>query len=63
MRVKITFTNGTGMFGDLVTEWPNLSDVMNDEFQFIKFKQPNGRVVMLNKSAIAYIVEDVDDYI
>lgn len=61
MRVKITFTNGTGMFGDLVTECPNLSDVINDEQQFIKFKQPNGRVVMLSKNAIAYIVEDVDD--
>ena len=61
MRVKITFTNGTGMYGHLDTHWPNLGDVMNDEHKFINFRQPNDRVVMLNKTSIAYIVEESDD--
>jgi len=61
MRVKITFTNGTGMYGHIDTPWQNLGDVMNEDGSFIPFRQPNDRVVMLNKSSIAYIVEERDD--
>jgi len=61
MRVQVNFTNGTMLFGQLVTHWPNLSDVINDEHQFVKFQKPNGAVVLLNKNSIAYIVEAPDD--
>ncbi len=61
MRVQVNFTNGTTLFGHVVTHWPNLSDVINDEHQFIKFRRPNGAVVLLNKNSIAYIVEAPDD--
>jgi small nuclear ribonucleoprotein (snRNP)-like protein len=61
MRVQVNFTNGTTLFGHLVTEWPTLGDVINDDRLFIKFRRPNGQVVFLNKNSIAYIVEAPDD--
>ena len=62
MRVKITFTNGTTMFGSLTADSGSIGSVMNDENKFVPFIQPNGREVMLSKYAIAYINEEVDDY-
>ena len=64
MRVKVTFTNGTAMFGKMNIP-PNvtLGDVLNSGENFVVFIQPNDREVLLNKQAIAYIVEDADDYI
>ena len=66
MRVKVTFTNTTSMFGTLphddYTGTLNAEDflpwVMNDERNFIPFIQPNGKEILLSKNAIAYIVED-----
>lgn len=60
MRVKITFTNGTSMFGNLTADSGTVGKVMNDDTKFVPFIQPNGREVMLNKNSIAYIVEDYD---
>jgi len=71
MRVKVTFNNGTTMYGELVkdeyvtTLEPDaaLAWVMNLEHTFVPFIQPNGRTVQLNKSNVAYIVrvEDEED--
>lgn len=61
MRVHVTFTNGSSLFGHIDTIWPNLGDVLNDEHLFIKFRRPNGSTVLMNKNSIAYIVEASDD--
>lgn len=61
MRVKVCFTDGATLFGHLVTEWPNLGDVMNSEHTFIRFKRPNGTECLLNKLTIAYIGVAHDD--
>lgn len=57
MRVKITFTNGTSMFGSLTADSGTIGSVMNDESKFVPFIQPNEKEVMLNKNSIAYIIE------
>jgi len=57
MRVKITFTNGTSMFGSLTADSGTIGSIMNDESKFFPFIQPNEKEVMLNKNSIAYIIE------
>jgi len=69
MRVKVTFSNGTSMYGELpkddyvlnlrpeqVLPW-----IMNDERKFIPFIQPNGLEVQLNKQNVALIVREGED--
>lgn len=59
MRVRITFTNGGTMFGKMhIPSNVTLGDVMNSGGNFVVFIQPNDKEVLLNKQAIAYIVED-----
>jgi len=60
MRVRVTFTNGTAMFGKMsIPSNATLGDVLNDTSgPFVVFIQPNEKEVLLNKQAIAYIVED-----
>lgn len=62
MRVRVTFTNGTSMFGKMNIP-PNhtLGDIMNSGTNFIIFVQPNEKEILLNKQAVAYIVEDPFD--
>ena len=61
MRVQVSFTNGTRLFGELVTESLNIGDVLNDEREFIEFRRPNGSIVLLNKNSVAYVVEAADE--
>tara|TARA_R110000868_G_scaffold289244_1_gene549369 strand:- start:259 stop:480 length:222 start_codon:yes stop_codon:yes gene_type:complete len=69
MRVKITFSNGTSMYGTLphdeYTGTLNADQflpwIMNDDRQFVPFVQPNGKEVQLNKNSVAYIVEDGEE--
>jgi len=68
MKVRIVTTSGNTMFGSLVgEEVTTLSSqeaihwVMNNEDKFIKYLQPNGQEVLLNKSAIQTIAEDFYD--
>ena len=50
------------MFGNLhFPENTTLGEVMNDGAKFFKFEQPNGKEVLMSKSSVAYIVEDVID--
>ena len=62
MRVHITFTNGSSLFGhmDIPTNH-GLGDVLNDGHKFVEFQRPSGQAVQLNKNAIAYIVEASED--
>lgn len=68
MKVRIVTTSGNTMFGSLVgeevTTLPSqeaIHWVMNNEDKFIKYLQPNGQEVLLNKSAIQTIAEDFYD--
>lgn len=68
MKVRIVTISGNTMFGSLVgEEVTTLSSqeaihwVMNNEDKFIKYLQPNGQEVLLNKSAIQTIAEDFYD--
>lgn len=61
MRVQVSFTNGTRLFGELVTESLNIGDVLNDEREFIEFRRPNGSIALLNKNSVAYVVEAADE--
>lgn len=68
MKVRIVTTSGNTMFGSLVgEEVTTLSSqeaihwVMNNGDKFIKYLQPNGQEVLLNKSAIQTIAEDFYD--
>jgi hypothetical protein len=62
MRVKVTFVNGTTMFGNLhFPENTTLGEVMNDGAKFFKFEQPSGKEVLMSKSSVAYIVQDEMD--
>ena len=62
MRVHITFTNGSSLFGQMkIASNHALGDVLNDGSKFIEFQRPIGTPVQLNKNAIAYIVEAPDD--
>jgi hypothetical protein len=61
MRVNITLTNGSSLFGQFRKDWPSLTDIINTDCAFIQFIRPNGTEVLLNKLAIAYISEAPDD--
>ena len=68
MRVRIVTTGGNTMYGSLLgEEATTLSSreglywVMNNDDKFIKYLQPNGQEVLLNKSAILNIAEDTYD--
>jgi hypothetical protein len=64
MRVHVTFTNGSSLFGHMNIRTDlglGLGDVLNDGSKFILFQRPSGQPVQLNKNAIAYIVESPDE--
>lgn len=62
MRVHVTFTNGSSLFGHMkISSNHALGDVLNDGSKFIEFQRPSGTPVQLNKNAIAYIVESPDE--
>ena len=68
MRVRIVTTSGNTMYGSILgDEATALSSreamywIMNNDDKFIKYLQPNGQEVLLNKSAILNIAEDTYD--
>ena len=68
MRVRIVTTSGTTMYGSLLGEEATalsaregLYWAMNNGDKFIRYLQPNGQEVLLNKSAIMNIAEDIYD--
>ena len=65
MKVRIVTTGGNTMYGSLLGEESltmppkeAIHWIMNNENKFIKYLQPNGQEVLLNKSAIMNIAED-----
>ena len=65
MKVRIVTMGGNTMYGSLfgeeskaLTPREALHWIMNNENKFIKYLQPNGQEVLLNKSAIMNIAED-----
>ena len=65
MKVRIVTTGGNTMYGSILGEEANslspreaIHWIMNNEDKFIKYLQPNGQEVLLNKSAILNIAED-----
>ena len=68
MKVRIVTTSGNAMYGSLLGEEATtlsaregLYWVMNNDDKFIRYLQPNGQEVLLNKSAILNIAEDTYD--
>ena len=68
MKVRIVTTSGNTMYGSLIGEETTtlsaregLYWVMNNDDKFIRYLQPNGQEVLLNKSAIMNIAEDAYD--
>lgn len=68
MKVRIVTTAGNTMYGSLIGEEATtlsiregLHWVMNNGDSFIRYLQPNGQEVLLNKSAIMNIAEDAYD--
>ena len=68
MKVRIVTTGGNTMYGSLLGEEATtlctregLYWVMNNGDSFIRYLQPNGQEVLLNKSAIMNIAEDAYD--
>jgi len=65
MKVRIVTTGGNTMYGSILGEEASALSpreaihwVMNNDDKFIKYLQPNGQEVLLNKSAIMNIAED-----
>ena len=68
MKVRIVTISGSTLYGSLVGEEvtalsprEGLYWVMNNGDSFIRYLQPNGQEVLLNKSAILNIAEDTYD--
>lgn len=64
MIVRITFTDGKTVIGELLGDEPKtlkertLDWVLNDDRKFLPFRQPNGKEVQLLKNSIAMIMEE-----
>ena len=65
MKVRIVTTGGNTMYGSLLGEEAltmppkeAIHWIMNNQNKFIKYLQPNGQEVLLNKNAIMNIAED-----
>ena len=68
MKVRIVTISGNNIYGSLLGEEvltmppkEAIDWVMNNVDKFIKYLQPNGQEVLLNKSAIQTIAEDFYD--
>jgi len=68
MKVRIVTTSGSVLYGSLIGDemkaMPKkeaLNWIMNNDNKFIQFLQPDGREVLMNKSAIVNIAEDAYD--
>jgi len=68
MKVRIVTTSGSILYGSLIgDEVEAMSNkeaiywIMNNDNKFIQFLQPDGREVLMNKSAIVNIAEDAYD--
>jgi len=68
MKVRIVTTSGSVLYGSLIgDEVKAMSNkeaiywIMNNDNKFIQFLQPDGREVLMNKSAIVNIAEDAYD--
>ena len=65
MKVRMVTTSGNTIYGSLlgeeaVTMPPKeaIQWIMNNNNKFIRYLQPNGQEVLLNKNAIMHISED-----
>ena len=58
VEIEVTLDDGTSMLGFLfITPMRRVSEMLNDERQFLPFRQANGRIVLLRKVAINKISE------
>ena len=64
MKVKITFTNGHVLTGQIEQEvsqalqYRALDWILNDERKFIPLQRPDGTEIQIQKNAIQSIVEE-----
>ena len=65
MKVRMVTTSGNTIYGSLlgeeaITMPPKeaIQWIMNNNNKFIRYLQPNGQEVLLNKNAIMHISED-----
>jgi len=68
MKVRIVTTSGSVLYGSLIGDEVKAMPkkeaiywIMNNDNKFIQFLQPDGREVLMNKSAIVNIAEDAYD--
>ena len=68
MKIRIVTTSNNTLYGSLLGEEAQtmspkeaLHWVMNNDTKFIRYLQPNGKEVLLNKNAILNIAEDTYD--
>ena len=68
MKIRIVTTSNSTLYGSLLGEEAQtmspqeaLHWVMNNDTKFIRYLQPNGKEVLLNKNAILNIAEDIYD--
>ncbi len=68
MKIRIVTTSNNTLYGSLLGEETQimlpqeaLHWVMNNDTKFIRYLQPNGQEVLLNKNAILNIAEDTYD--
>ena len=68
MKIRIVTTSNSTLYGSLLGEESQtmspqeaLHWVMNNDTKFIRYLQPNGKEVLLNKNAILNIAEDTYD--
>jgi len=68
MKIRIVTTSNSTLYGSLLGEESQtmspqeaLHWIMNNDTKFIRYLQPNGKEVLLNKNAILNIAEDTYD--
>jgi hypothetical protein len=58
VEVEVELDNGTRMLGALfIKQMQRISDLLNDQRQFLPFETSDGRILHLNKSTIAKAVQ------
>ena len=62
VEVEVEFDNGTRILGALfINQMQRISDLLNDQRQFLPFENSDGRILYLNKATVANVMQLVHE--